>query len=118
MVKKKSSFHMGDEFNGKGQKVYLRATKHNTYTPLSQQNVRMTTDFTRFAPMALGAMPLVMNPSGQGLENTLKALGGLPDITQIFVKKNDKENYVTSFKVKKIQLTTGSYLHTATNQEC
>lgn len=45
MGSKKSSFHMGDEFNGKGEKVYLRATTCKTYEPLSQENVRLTPDF-------------------------------------------------------------------------
>ena len=32
MGEKKSSFHIGNEFNGKGKKVCLRATQHNTCT--------------------------------------------------------------------------------------
>ena len=57
MGSKKSSFHMGDEFNGKGEKVYLRATTHKTYQPLSQENVRLTPDFKQCVPKAVGAMP-------------------------------------------------------------
>lgn len=39
---KNSSFHMGDEFNGSGKTTYIRATQHNKYKPLSQENVRLT----------------------------------------------------------------------------
>ncbi len=59
MGSKKSSFHMGDEFNGKGEKVYLRATTCKTYEPLSQENVRLTPDFKACVPKVLGAVPLM-----------------------------------------------------------
>ena len=42
---KKSSFHISDEFNENGQKVYLRATTHKKYAPLSQENVRLTPEY-------------------------------------------------------------------------
>lgn len=58
MTKNKSSFHMGDEFNGNGKKTYLRVTQHNTYTPLPQHNVRLMLDFSKFALAAIGAMPV------------------------------------------------------------
>lgn len=113
MSKKKSSFHMGDEFNGRGKKVYLRATQHNTYAPLSQENVRLTPGFSQYAIRAVGAM-LVMNSGGKDVTAALKALGGMPCVGQVLIKKDVKTGkYQTRFIVKKIQLTTGSYLHSS-----
>lgn len=52
---------MGDEFSGSGKKTYLRAAQHNKYKPLSQENVRLTPDYTQCLLKAVGALPLVMN---------------------------------------------------------
>ena len=109
---KKSSFHMGDEINGSGKKTYLRATQHNTYEPLSQDNVKLTKDYTQNAPKAVGAMPVVTNPTSKGSGAAQKALGGLAGASQVIIAKNSKTGkYQTEIKVKKLQLTTGSYLH-------
>ena len=114
MGKQKSSFHMGDEFNGSGKKTYLRATQHNTYTPLPQHHVRVTPDFKQNLPKALGAMPLIMNPTSKGASSALKALGSMPGVEQVIIKKNKKSGkYQVSFKVRKLQMTTGSYLHSS-----
>ena len=114
MGKQKSSFHMGDEFNGSGKKTYLRATQHNTYTPLPQHHVRVTPDFKQNLPKALGAMPLIMNPTSKGASSALKALGSMPGVEQVIIKKNKKSGkYQVSFKMKKLQMTTGSYLHSS-----
>lgn len=112
MAKNNSSFHMGDEFNGSGKKTYLRATQHNKYKPLSQENVRLTPDYKQCLHKAVGAMPLVMNPAKTGVTSMLKALGGIPSVSQVIVTKDKNTGkYQTSFIVKKIQLTTGAYLH-------
>ena len=114
MGKQKSSFHMGDEFNGSGKKTYLRATQHNTYTPLPQHHVRVTPDFKQNLPKALGAMPLIMNPTSKGASSALKALGSMPGVEQVIITKNKKSGkYEVEFKVKKLQMTTGSYLHSS-----
>ena len=114
MGKQKSSFHMGDEFNGSGKKTYLRATQHNTYTPLPQHHVRVTPDFKQNLPKALGAVPLIMNPTSKGASSALKALGSMPGVEQVIIKKNKKSGkYEVEFKVKKLQMTTGSYLHSS-----
>lgn len=117
MGKQKSSFHMGDEFNGSGKKTYLRATQHNTYTPLPQHHVRVTPDFKQNLPKALGAMPLIMNPTSKGASSALKALGSMPGVEQVIITKNKKSGkYQVSFKVRKLQMTTGSYLHSSQKQ--
>lgn len=112
MAKKNSSFHMGDEFNGSGKKTYLRATQHNIYKPLSQENVRLTPDYKQCISKAVGALPLVMAPAKAGTNFMLKALGAIPSVSRVIVT-NDKRTgkFQTSFVVRKVQLTTGAYLH-------
>ena len=111
MGEKKSSLHMGNEFNGKGKKVFLRATQQNTYPPLPQKNVRMTPNFGQYAQKAVGAMP-VMHSSGKDADTALKALGSIPCVGQVIVKKDDKTGkYKAELTVRKMQLTTGAYLH-------
>lgn len=118
MANNKSSFHMGDEFNGSGKKTYLRATQHNRYTPLSQENVRLTPDYKQCIPKAVGALPLVMNPEQKGVSTLMKALGSLPCMTQVIVSKDKHTGkYQASFVVRKIQLTTGAYLHKRQRQD-
>lgn len=111
MGKKKSSFHMGDEFNGNGQKVYLRPTQHRTYTPLSQQGVRLTPDFSQFVPKAIGAIPVGCKSANVDSKTALKALGGIPSVSQVMIKKEKKTGtYKGEFRVRKKQLTTGGSL--------
>ena len=117
MAKNNSSFHMGDEFNGSGQRTYLRATQHNKYRPLLQKNVRLTPDYKQCIPKAVGALPLIMNPAKSGVTVMVKALGGVPVITQVIVSKDKRTGkYQTSFAIKKTQLTTGAYLHKSQKQ--
>lgn len=117
MGKKKSSFHMGDEFNGNGQKVYLRPTQHHTYTPLSQQGVKLTPDFSQFVPKAIGAIPVGCKSANTESKTALKALGGIPSVSQVMIEKDAKTgSYQMKGRVRRRQLTTGSYLHSTTNQ--
>lgn len=117
MRKQKSSFHMGDEFNGSGKKTYPRATQHNTYAPLPQHHVRVTPDFKQTLPKALGAIPLVMNPTPKGAGASVKAVGSMPGVEQVIITKDKKSGtYQVSFKVRKLQMTTGSYLHSSQKQ--
>ena len=112
MGSKKSSFHMGDEFNGKGEKVYLRATTHKTYQPLSQENVRLTPDFKQCVPKAGGAMPAMGNASAGSSSTLSKAVGALAAAGRIIVQKGSAEGtYQISFSISKMRLTDGSYLH-------
>ncbi len=116
MGEKKSSFHMGNEFNGKGKKVYLRATQHNTYPPLLKENVRVTPDFGQFAQQAVGAIP-VMNSGDKSAGIAMKALGAIPSVGQVIVKKDDKTGkYKTELVLRKTHLTSGSYLYSNKNK--
>lgn len=117
MAKNKSSFHMGDEFNGSGKKTYLKATQHNKHKVSPQRNVRLTPDYRLYVPKVIGALPCIMNPAAMGVGVMLKALGGVPDITQVIVFKDERlGKYQTSFAMRKVQLTTGAYLHGSQKQ--
>ena len=117
MAKNKSSFHMGDEFNGSGKKTYLKATQHNQYDPLPQHNVRLTPDFRQCLPKVVGAIPLIMNPTQRDANSAMKVLGSMPCMSQVILSKDtDTGKFQMSFIVKKIQLTTGAYLHQSSRQ--
>lgn len=112
MGSKKSSFHMGDEFNGKGEKVCLRAASYRTYEPLSQENVRLTPDFSQCVPQALGAVPLVGEAGGGSAGTAALAAGALAAVGQITVQRGSGEGeYLTGFSVSRKRLTNGAYLH-------
>lgn len=112
MGSKKSSFHMGDEFNGKGEKVCLRATSYRTYEPLSQENVQLTPDFRQCVPRALGALPLIGGAGGKKAGMLAKAAGALAAAGQITVQRGSGEGeYLTGFSVSRKRLTNGAYLH-------
>ena len=112
MGSRKSSFHMGDEFNGKGDKVYLRASSYRTYEPLSQENVRLTPDFSQCVPRALGAVPLMGGAGGGGAGAQAKAAGALAAAGQITVRRGSGEGeYLTGFRISRKRLTNGAYLH-------
>lgn len=108
---------MGDEFNGSGKKTYLAATQHNKDKTPSQKNARLTPDYKSCIPKVAGALPLIMNPVAMSVSIVLKALGGVPDITQVIVSKDKRSGkYQTSFVVRKAQLTTGAYFHRSQKQ--
>ena len=119
MAKKKSSFHMGDEFNGSGKKTYLRATQHNTYAPLSQHNVRLTPNFNKFVPVAIGALPIGIETETtlEESDDVIKATGSIASAAQIIIEKDEKTGtFQTSLAIRKIALTTGAYLRSALNK--
>lgn len=107
----KSSFHIGDEFNGKGEKVYLKASNHNVFEPPKRQRKKPTPQFTSVVQKAVGAIPAVNLPS-ENSSFLAKATGAVASVGRVVVTKDEKKGeYVVSFKVSKEQLTTGSYLH-------
>lgn len=111
MAKKKSSFHMGDEFNGSGKKTYLRATQHNTYAPLPQHNVRLTPNFSKFIPMVIGTLPISIETTLEGSEDVIKATGSIANVKQVILNKEEGTGkYEIYLQIKKIALTTGAYL--------
>lgn len=118
MAKKKSSFHMGDEFNGNGKKTYLRATQHNTYAPLPQNNVRLTPNFNMFVPVAIGALPIATEEEATQEDDVGKATGSVANVGKVDVKKKTKgRGYDVKFEIGKIQLTDGAYLHSKATPE-
>lgn len=111
MAKKKSSFHMGDEFNGSGKKTYLRATQHNTYAPLSQHNVRLTPNFNKFVPVVIGALPIGVETTLEGSDEVIKATGSIANVSQVILEKDEETgNFQMNFSISQRALTTGAYL--------
>ncbi len=118
MAKKKSSFHMGDEFNGSGKKTYLRATQHNTYAPLPQHNVRLIPNFSRFVPVAIGGIPISTEEGTTQEDGVGETMGSVPNVSKVEVrKKKNGKGYRVKFEVGKIQLTDGAYLHSKATPE-
>lgn len=104
---------MGDEFNGNGKKTYLRATQHNTYTPLPQHNIRLTPNFSKFALVATGAIPVGMG-SVKEITNIAisKAIGSVASVSQVELEKEKGTGkYRTHIRLRHRALTTGSFLH-------
>lgn len=119
MAKKKSSFHMGDEFNGSGKKTYLRAIQHNTYAPLPQHNVRLTPNFNKFASVTIGAVPVGLEGAAAGADIAIvaKALGSVASVNQVMVEKEEGTGkYQIYLPIKKIALTTGAYLQNSVSE--
>lgn len=118
MAKKKSSFHMGDEFNGSGKKTYLRATQHNTYAPLPQHNVRLTPDFSKYAPVAIGGIPISTEEGTTQEDGVGEATGSVANVSKAMVRKRKNgKGYRVKFEIGKIQLTDGAYLHSKATPE-
>ena len=108
---------MGDEFNGSGKKTYLKATQHNKYKPLAQENVRLTPNYKQCISKAIGALPLAMAPTKISIGLMSKAFGAIPSVSQVIVTRDKRTTkYQTSFAVRKMQLTTGAYLHSGQRQ--
>lgn len=111
MGSKKSSFHISDEFNGKGNKVYLRASQFKTYDPSSTKSVKPIRKFTGLVQKAEGAMPIMIVASTKA-GPLLSAIGAVASVGRVIVTKDEtKGKYKMDFDISKIQLTTGSYLH-------
>lgn len=108
MSDKRSSFHMGNEFNGFAEKVYLKGER-NEVTPISQENVRVTPDYSRFALKAIGAMPVVLDP--KNMDNTMKKmLGCLPVVNQVVIDRNEADgSYQAGVHISSAGFTANSY---------
>lgn len=112
MYNKKSSFHMGNEFNGYGKVTYVKGNQCNSYPPLSQENVRPTTDFKNCIPMLIGSIPLVIGilPTNPTLS---AVLGSMAILNRIIVTRDKATgNQIYDFKVAKMGFTDGASLLT------
>lgn len=64
MANEKSSFQMGNEVNGYGEHIYLKASMHKTYPLLSQENVYLSSDYGEDILKAPGALTTTLNVLG------------------------------------------------------
>lgn len=107
-----SSFHMGNEFNGNGENVYLHGTKYRMHAPLPAREIRLTPDFSQCVPRALGAVPAALSPVGQSQCGPEKAVEALAMAVHILVRKDQAaEAWLTDFHVGRNTLTDGSHLY-------
>lgn len=108
MSGKQSSFHMGNEFNGYGDTVYLKAETCEL-PPVSQKNVHLTPDYSSYALKAVGGIAVVLNP--ENMDNIARAmLGAMPVLNYVAITKNEANGrYDTSFKVSSHGLIDTSY---------
>lgn len=110
MGKKRSSFHMGDEFNGYGQIRYLKGYMPEIHPPMSQENVHLSPDFGDHLLQILGSIPIVINPNG--INSVLPTLlGSMASVNQVIIKKNETTGtYIFKFNVVSDQdFTDDSY---------
>ena len=61
MKNKKSSFQIGNQFNGYGDKIYLKAEPVEIL-PISQADIKLMPDYSQFTLYATGSNPIVLNP--------------------------------------------------------
>lgn len=118
MPDQKSSFYMGNEFNGFGDTTYLKGTQKRTYVPLSQENVHLTRDFSNLVLKALGCIPLILNLQALNSNLIVFAIGGMSILNQVVVTKDAATGaYIFKFRVAPNNgLTDGSYLQIASSQ--
>lgn len=110
----KSSFHMENEFNGYGDKIYLKGLQKSAYAPLSQKNVCLTRDFSGLVLNALGGIPVILNTRTATVERLEVAIAGISMLNRVLVIKSKNEKFY-SFKIQVAsdqEVTDGSYFYT------
>lgn len=112
-MKKRSSFHMGGEFNGYGEVRYLKGTRPKVRTPISQENVRLSPDFGYCLLKMLGSIPVVIFSSNMN-PVVRAAIGSQAVVNQVIIRKNEKTGgCLFHLKTRNIrELTNGSYPYT------
>lgn len=75
----KSSFLMSNNFNGYGDKTYLNGFQRRIYTPLSQENVHRTRDFSGFILRANGGVPFILDALAANVGLMVRAAGVIPN---------------------------------------
>lgn len=107
MGKKKSSFHMGNQFNGYGDTVYLKAEPVKA-APVSQEDVKLTPDYSKEALAAAGANPAVLNPGNMD-EATQTMLGAQTSLNYVEVTKSGEGSCQAGFKIAAGGFADASY---------
>lgn len=108
MGKNQSSFHLGNEFNGYGRMTYLKASQCGINPPLSQDNVQLSQDFSKYSLMMLGSMPVILDPAS--INPVLNSIiGSMASVNQAIMTKDAAGNYVVQFNVASKNFTDGAY---------
>ena len=85
MKNKKSSFQIGNQFNGYGDKIYLKAEPVEIL-PISQADIKLMPDYSQFTLYATGSNPIVLNPKNINL-TVNSMLGAVPALSQVTLIK-------------------------------
>lgn len=108
MSKKKSSFQMGNQFNGYGDTVYLKADTVKL-PPISQDNVQPTPDYSRYALHAVDGGPAVLNPEATS-QDISKMVDSISTVSRVSLAKNESNgSYVANFSVSSNGFIDNSY---------
>jgi len=110
MNKKRSSFHMSDEFNGYGDVRYLKGSRPGIHSPVSQENVCLTPDFGSYLLKMLGCIPMVINPANVN-PVLLYFLETMACVNQVIITKDPVTgNYAFKFNtISSNDFTDGAY---------
>lgn len=108
MKNKKSSFQIGNQFNGYGDKIYLKADPVEIL-PISQADIKLMPDYSQFTLYATGSNPIVLNPKNINL-TVNSMLGAVPALSQVtLIKENDNNRYIANYNVTTCGFTDASY---------
>lgn len=103
MGRKQSSFNMGYEFSGHGDKVYIKADTYKA-PQVSQENVQLTPDYSKFALKVEGGNAVVLNPENADIQ-AMTILGSQASVNNISLTKNVAGGYNAEFTVATSGLT-------------
>ena len=115
MSGKRTSFSMGNEFNGYAGATYLKGTDRQSYPLLSQTDVRVLTSLDSLVVMALGAIPVYIDANQADLDMSM-AVGAIPQVNMVQVTYNEKTGTTNqTFQVASSGVSTGSYFQGYSN---
>jgi len=115
MSGKRTSFSMGNEFNGYAGATYLKGTDRQSYPLLSQTDVRVLTSLDSLVVMALGAIPVYIDANQADLDMSM-AVGAIPQVNMVQVTYDEKTGTTNqTFQVASSGVSTGSYFQGYSN---
>lgn len=98
MNNRKSSYQIGNQFNGNGDTVYVKADTIEV-PPISQKNVQLMPDYSSHVLKAIGGNPNALNPDNVDVSMN-KMLGATTSVNYVTLAKSEKDgNYTASIKV-------------------
>lgn len=93
MGKKKSSFHIGNEFNGYGNTRYLKAKLCGIHPEVTQKIIRPAVNFTGCILKATGASPIAIDPQ-HITAYSRAATGSIPSTNQVILTRTSSSDII------------------------